>query len=154
MKDSVHDAVADLVATTTYHRCLVLVHTNSRRLEAVANELNTVYGWPHLNVGRELAASLFSGSHGPRRSDAARRWFETSLASAAPGPVLLSGIDLLFEPMLHLDVLPLLRQASRTTRLVVLWPGAFENGALAYAVPEHHHYRTWLRPEVSIVPLD
>jgi hypothetical protein len=150
---SVYDAVADLLATTAYHRCLILVHADTRRLEAVANELKTVYAWPRLNVGRELAAFLLSDLPA-HRSDAARRWLETFLASAQPGPVLLSEIDLLFEPTLHLDVLILLRQASRTTRLVVAWPGSLENGTLAYAVPEHHHYRTWLRPEVSIVTLD
>ena len=154
MNGSVHDAVAGFLTTTAYHRCLVLVHTDIRRLEAVVNELRTGYGWPRLNVGRELAAFLLSDSPGPKRADAARRWLETSLASAAPGPILLSDIDLLFEPTLHLDVLTLLRQASRTTRLVVAWPGTFENGTLAYAVPEHHHYRTWLRPEVRIVTLD
>jgi hypothetical protein len=153
MDTQVHEAVARFLLADAYHQCLLLVHADVQRLEAVANELETKYGWPRSHISRELAAFLLSNSPG-QRSDAARRWLETSLASAAPGPVLLSDIDLLFEPTLHLDVLTLLRQASRTTRLVVAWPGAFENGTLAYAVPEHHHYRTWLRPEVSIVTLD
>ena len=153
MDTQVHEAIASFLLATAYHKCLLLVHAEVQRLETVANELETEYSWPRLNVGRELAAFLLSVSP-EQRSETALRWLETSLASAAPGPLLLSEVDLLFEPTLHLDVLTLLRQASRTTRLVVAWPGTFENGTLVYAVPEHRHYRTWLRPEVSIVTLD
>lgn len=153
MNSELDSAVAALFNPNAYQPCLVLVHREIRRLETAAKEFAEREGWHHLSVGRELSAVLFSVP-ATERAYWARSWVETTLASAAPGPVFLSDIDLLFEPALHLDVLILLRQASRTTRLVVAWPGAFENGTLAYAVPEHHHHRTWLRPEVSIVTLD
>jgi len=68
-------------------------------------------------------------------------------------------IDILFEPTLALDPLHLLRETSRLRPLIVLWPGAFVKGVLAYASadPAHAHYRTWGRPELCpdcIIPLE
>jgi len=153
MSSEVDSAVANLLHPNAYHPCLLLVHPQIRRLEIAAQELANRDGWHHISAGRELAAALFS-EPAAERAYRAREWVETAIGAAAPGPLLLTEIDLLFEPSLHLDVLALMRQASRTTRLVVAWPGTFENGTLAYAVPEHHHYRTWPRPEVRIVTLD
>jgi len=153
MISKVDSAVAALLHPNAYHPCLFLVHPQIRRLETAAKGLASRDGWYHLSVGRELAAALFS-EPAAERAYRAREWVETAISAVAPGPLLLTEIDLLFEPTLHLDVLALLRQASRTTRLVVAWPGTFENGTLIYAVPEHHHYRTWPRPEVRIVTLD
>jgi hypothetical protein len=122
-------------------------------LEAAARELVKVYDWPHLSLGQDLAAALFS-MPAADRARRAHNWTATTIGAAAPGPLLLTEIALLFDPVLQLDVLALLQQASRATRLVVAWPGTFQNHVLAYAVPEHRHYRTWPRPEVSVVPLD
>jgi len=63
-------------------------------------------------------------------------------------------IDVLFEPTLKLDPLGLLRQFSRVTKLIVTWPGTYINDVLAYAVPEHSHYRTWRQPGIPVVVLE
>lgn len=78
-----------------------------------------------------------------------------SIASM-PNPVLCSGIDLLFEPRLKLDPLKLFQKVSQYTPLVVCWPGSYDKGKLAYAVPYHHHYREWstLDPSIFILGLD
>lgn len=68
--------------------------------------------------------------------------------ASPPGPLLVTQIDLLFEPSLGLDPLALLRSASRQRTLMVAWPGSYESGVLAYAVPEHSHYRTWPKPDL------
>ena len=73
------------------------------------------------------------------------------LGEEAPGPVLCTEIDLLFEPSLGLDPLALFRQVSRETALVVAWPGGWDGGGLTYATPEYGHYRAWERPNVSVV---
>lgn len=79
---------------------------------------------------------------------------KTHLREMSPGPILCTNVDLLFEPTLKLDPLRLMRDASRVTRLVVTWPGSYGDGVLAYAVPDHGHYRTWRKPEVFIKALD
>jgi hypothetical protein len=138
--------------TPAYHSCLLLVHPDIRRLEDAASELVSLYGWPRLSIGRDLSAALLA-EPSANYSYAARQWLETKLSQIAPGPVLCTEIDLLFEPALKLDPLGLLRQASRVTKLVVTWPGNYLDGTLSYAVPAHCHSRTWRQPEVAIACL-
>ncbi|MCP4537842.1 MAG: BREX-3 system P-loop-containing protein BrxF [Chloroflexi bacterium] len=76
------------------------------------------------------------------------------LSEMAPGPVLCTETDLLFEPTLKLDPLRLMRDASKVIRLVVAWSGSYTEDVLAYAVPKHGHYRTWRNPGVSISVLE
>jgi len=78
---------------------------------------------------------------------------KTHLGELSPGPVLCTEIDLLFEPTLELDPLRLLCDVGRVARLVVTWPGSYHHDVLAYAVPDHRHYRTWRNPEVSVTLL-
>lgn len=143
--------------STSHHRtgphgtapCLLVVHPDIRRLDHAAQEFLSTYGFPHLSVGQELSANLLAET--PRRRPLrANRWMKTRIGDLAPGPALCTEIDLLFEPTLSLNPLRLFKDASRITRLVVTWPGAYEGDVLAYAVPDHSRYRTWRRPEVAI----
>jgi hypothetical protein len=146
-----HNAITDFLCTS--HTCLLLVHPAVSKLEEAADQLLSVYDWPRLSVGRELSITLLSEPP-MRHSRAVRRWMKTRLGQMAPGPVLCTEIDLLFEPTLELDPLGLMRDVGRVTRLVVTWPGSYVDNVLAYAVPGHSHYRTWRRPEVFIKVLD
>jgi len=146
-------AIADFLANPDYRPCLLLVHPQIRRLTGAVNELLSTVGWPHLSVGRELAAVLLSEPP-QRRPRTARRWMASQLGQMAPGPVSCTEIDLLFEPTLELDPLGLLRDVSRVTRLVVAWPGSCADDVLAYAAPGHSHYRTWRKPHVSVAVLE
>lgn len=145
------NAVTDFLGTS--HTCLLLVHPGIRRLEEAANELLSLHAWPHLSVGRELTAALLS-ERPQLRSRTTDLWMRTRLGETAPGPVLCTEIDLLFEPTLGLDPLRLMRDVSRETRLVVTWPGSYLHSVLAYAVPGHSHRRTWRRPEVLVKALE
>ena len=139
--------------TSRTHRdragCLLLVHTEIERLEAAAEDIIRTTGWPRLSVGRELSAVLLPEPV-RARPRAARTWLDSALASLAPGPVVCSEIDLLFEPSLGLDPLLLFSGLCRRARLLVLWPGSYAGETLAYATPDHAHYREWRRPEVAI----
>jgi len=146
-----HNTVTDFLSMS--HTCLLLVHPEIQRLEDAADELLFTYGWPRLSVGRELSTVLLSETP-QRRSRTAHQWMPTRLGEMSPGPVLCTEIDLLFDPTLELDPLSLLRDAGRVARLVVAWPGSYQDGVLSYAVPGHNHYRTWRKPEVDIVVLE
>jgi len=146
-----HNTVTDFLRTS--HTCLLLVHPAVSRLEDAANELSSVYDWPRLSVGRELSAVLLSETPG-LCSRAARQWMKIHLREMAPGPVLCTEIDLLFDPTLKVDPLRLMRDVGRVTRLVVTWPGSYVDNVLAYAVPGHSHYRTWRKPEVFVKVLE
>jgi len=137
----------------TSQPCLLCVHRDVGRLADAAHKLLSIYGWPHLSVGTELSAVLLSETS-RHRSLVANRWFVTRLGDSAPGPVLCTEIDLLFHPTFDLDPLKLFCHVGRLTRLVVTWPGTYQDEVLSYAVPEHGHYRIWRKPTVPIVPLE
>lgn len=133
--------------------CLLLVHTDVRRLQEAAHALGNETGWPVLSVGSVLSKALLLEPD-QLRPRAARLQLETMLGEQAPGPALCIDVDLLFEPSLEMDPLAAFRNISRITRLVVAWPGNCSDGTLAYGVPEHAHYRAWRDPRVAIHTLD
>jgi hypothetical protein len=150
--NSLPATVQNFLNSSPYHPCLLLVHPRIERLQAVADELLSAYGWPSLSIGRELSEALLL-IEPKRRPQKAARWLEDRVNDFKPGPLLCTDIDLLFEPSLTLNPMTLLQSASRITRLVTLWPGTYEQGTLAYAVPEHAHYRTWRNPQLPIEAL-
>jgi hypothetical protein len=144
-------AIAEFLRTS--YTCLLLVSPEIRRLEHAADELLPVYPWPRLSLGQELSPVLLPVIP-QRRSREARRWMRTRSDELSPGPVLCTEIDLLFEPALELDPLRLLCDIGRVARLIVTWPGSYLHDVLAYAVPDHSHYRTWRNPEVYVTLLE
>ena len=121
--------------------CLLLVHPHIQVLERMSNEIQGL-GVAYLNVSKELSASLMAVSAG-ERSRFSQKWLNDALTSIQNGPVLCTCPDLLFDPSLEIDPLALFRQAARIIQLIVLWPGEYSENNLSYAVPEHHHFRTW-----------
>lgn len=140
-------AVSNFLASSSYHACLLLIHPEIIRLKTAVSHLNQTYNWPTLSVGLKLSQALLPIAP-KQRSRQANRILPRLAKEYAPGPLLCADIELLFEPSLSLDPLLLLRQISRQVTLVVAWPGTFQNGKLAYAVPEHAHYRTWDSPDL------
>jgi hypothetical protein len=130
---------------TLYHPCLLLVHSSMERLDTLANDLAAQYHWPLLNISHELSAALL-GVAEIRRPTSVASMFGQILRRQPADVLLCASIDLLFEPSLQLDPVQLLRQGSRQRRLIVLWPGSFVEGTLAYATREHAHYRIWSTP--------
>jgi hypothetical protein len=121
--------------------CLLLVHPNLQILERMYNEIQGL-GVATLNVSKELSTFLMSVSANDR-GRFSQKWLSDSLTSFQNGPVMCTCPDLLFDPSLEIDPLALFRQAARIIQIIVLWPGEYSANKLSYAVPEHHHYRTW-----------
>lgn len=144
-----------ILAQAQVYPCVLLVHTDVATLAQAAAHVEAQYGWPRLPVGLALSQALLDvpPRHRPRQ---AARFLRDAVTRLSPGPVLWVDVDLLFEPSLALDPLALARECSRVVPAVMLWPGAFVDGVLSYAVPAHAHYRTWRRTELGdrcIVPL-
>ena len=131
--------------TATYlqqsYDCLILVHPQIQVLEMVSTQIQGL-GFASFNASKELSTSLMPVSVS-ERSRFSQKWLVDSLASFSHGPVLCTCPDLLFDPLLKIDPLTLFRQAARIIQLIVLWPGEYSANTLSYAVPEHHHFRTW-----------
>lgn len=121
--------------------CLLLVHPNIQILEKLSTEIQGL-GLSHLNISKGLSTSLMTVS-ASERSRFSQKWLIDTLATFQRGPVLCTCLDLLFDPSLNIDPLSLIRQAARIKQLIVLWSGEYSANTLSYAVPEHHHFRTW-----------
>jgi hypothetical protein len=48
---------------------------------------------------------------------------------------LLTDIDVLFTPALHIEVVSQLRRTAQNTALIVAWPGRLAGGRLSYSLP-------------------
>lgn len=140
-------AVSNFLASNPYHACLLLIHPEIVRLKTAVSYLAETYQWPTLSIGLALSEALLPIAPQQRPRQAARTLPKLT-KEHAPGPLLCTDIDLLFEPSLALDPYMMLRQISRQMKLVVTWPGTYQDNVLAYAVPEHGHYRTWNAPDL------
>jgi hypothetical protein len=121
--------------------CLILAHPQVQILEKISNQLQGL-NFAYLNVSKKLSKVLLSVS-ATDSSRFSQKWLVDTLTSFQSGPVLCTCPDLLFDPSLEIDPLALFRQAARMNQLIVLWTGEYSTNTLSYAVPEHHHYRTW-----------
>jgi hypothetical protein len=144
---AIQTARSHFLTTRPNNACLHLVHPGIDYLQAAVRYLTTNYNYPRLAVGHILAETLLpvAPQQYPRQIG---QLLTQHVKNHAPGPLLCTDIDLLFEPAFSLDPLGLLRQISRQTSLIVTWPGAFSDNVLAYAEPEHAHYGTWTSPDL------
>ena len=150
-------AIDRFLAAQPFYPCCLLVHPDIGRLHDAGEELIGRHSWPALSLGLLLGEALLHVVP-ERRSAEVQHVIVGALRQPAPGPVVLTNIDILFEPALSLDPLRLLRDLSRVAPIIVTWPGSFVDGVLAYATadPPHAHYRAWRQPELCqdcIVPL-
>lgn len=131
---------------------VLIIHPDINTLYEEKKRLQNRFNWPIVSIGKDLSRDMLSGK--VTGVAAVQAWLIDQILGDAPGPVMLSEIDLLFEPSFSLDSLILFQRASRFANLVVLWPGMYSGEkVLAYAVPEHAHYRAWRNPDAAVFPL-
>ena len=121
--------------------CLVLANPQIQILDEISERIQSL-GIKHLNVSKELSANLLTIA-ADTRSRFSQNWLLEAVASFQNSPLLCTYLDLMFDPSFTIDPFSIFRQAARTKQIIVLWPGEYVNNMLSYAIPEHHHYRTW-----------
>lgn len=132
-----------------YYPCCLLVSKDVTVLTQAALEAQRLFAWPVISMDNTVCEPLLTLPIAAR-PEQVNGLLDTALRGYAPGPVLCTNTDVLFEPSLQLDPLPLFQRASRLLPLVVTWAGTFEHGRLSYAVPEHAHYHLWRNPDLCI----
>ena len=132
--------------------CIFIQNTSIMRLESISKDIIAELGIPELNIGQGLSEVLIKEvirDYSPQ----SEKWVKSRISEVPSPMICCTNIDLLFEPLLKLDPLVLFRQISRNKRLIVIWPGSFDNEILTYATPEHKHFRSWSKPDVDIISL-
>ncbi len=96
-----------------------------------------------LNVGSDLGRQFLAVPKSQRHLKATALLNELAGGHSGDGLVLFDNIELLFDRMLQLDPLDVLKRRGRTRRVVAAWPGELINNRLTYATmghPEHQDY--------------
>lgn len=129
-----------------YHRLVLLVGPMGSGKTRVLREVERLTGAPRVNLSLELSKRLLNLSQ-KERSQKAATVFQDMLSGfrredGTPfETVLLDNIEILFDASLELNALQLIQQVSRSTTLVVGWPGRVRDGFLTYAEPGHPEYQ-------------
>lgn len=148
--DAIVSAVQEVV--DSYHRLVLLAapiaQGKSERLASVARD----EGWPLLNLNQVVAAGLLEIT-ARERVIQCRRTLADAISSSGGRVVALDNIEMLFEDHLKQDPLRLLQSLSRTTTLVVSWPGDYNGQDLTFADPGHRDYRKYADPDVRILTM-
>ena len=126
------------------------INLSIEELHKVANWIVSEYHLPAITLNKELSQLLIRKQQA-NYSKEIIDWISQSINEIEEEPILLTDIDILFEPSFNLDPLVIFRQTSRNKNLLILWPGEFRNNKLSYATPEHAHYRNWGNPGIEII---
>ena len=97
-------AVVEFLAEHPDAACVLLVHPDVQVIQRNAEDLAAALGAQPVSVGKELSGALL-GEPSQARPRLARAWLLSTATRQAPGPIVLTDIDLLFEPAWALDPL-------------------------------------------------
>lgn len=135
-----------------YHRLVLLVAPIASGKSNRMRSLSSDRGWPLINVNQVLAERLLE-LDARERVIQCKRVLSDAIAGTDSQTVLLDNVEMLFEEHLQQDPLRLFQSLSRTTTLVVAWPGEFDGRYLGFADPGHRDYRRYHDPEARVVTM-
>ena len=96
-----------------------------------------------MNVGAALGKRLSLLPQRQRALQAFVAMRELADEHASGDLLLLDNIELLFDQMLKLDPLDLLKRHAHARRVVAVWPGELRGGRLIYAEIGHPEYQDY-----------
>ena len=119
-------------------------------LQKATNQIISEHQVPSFSLNKELS-QLLIGKPKANYSREILDWISSKTREIEKEPLLLTDIDILFEPSFELDPLAIFGQTSKNKKLLILWLGNFSKNNLSYASPDHAHYRNWANPGVEII---
>ncbi|TCS85722.1 hypothetical protein EDD65_1191 [Keratinibaculum paraultunense] len=105
-----------------------------------------------LHLGEILSKELLKidKSH---RNLAVETTLRQILASNDKRELIITDIDILFNPAYRLDVIKLFIQLARNRKIIVQWPGEIDFQYLIYSTPEYEDYRRYSIKDYDIICL-
>lgn len=94
-----------------------------------------------LHLGIALANALAEFPQRERHLQTGNMLRAIAQSHAPNGPLLIDGIELLFETSLKVNALDVLKRQSQARPVVAAWPGEWRNGRLTYATLGHPEYQ-------------
>nr|ADY58759.1 hypothetical protein Plabr_1143 [Rubinisphaera brasiliensis DSM 5305] len=149
-KTTLSDAIAQV--QRSFHRLVLVVGPTRSGKTPLLREVAEEQSCPILNVNLEFSQRMLDLPR-TRRAMKAGTIFKELVAENRGDLLILDNLEVLFDPILQLDPLRLLKSVSRNQSLVASWNGAWQNGALNYAEPDHPEYRLYRNVDVMVVPV-
>lgn len=136
------DRLIDEIAAM-HSKLILLVGRSGCGKTALMAELANRRGAKVMNVGAALGKRLAALPQRQRALQAFVALRELADEHASGDLLLLDNIELLFDQMLKLDPLDLLKRHARALRVVAVWPGELRDGRLSYAEIGHPEYQDY-----------
>ncbi len=130
-----------LDVTQLNSKLILLVGGSTQDRAALLRGLHDSGAPEPLHLGIAMAGPLAELSHRERNLQAGSLLRAAAQEHAATGPLLIEGVELLFDSSLRLNALDLLRRQAQARPVVAAWPGEWRDGRLTYAVPGHPEYQ-------------
>lgn len=146
-------------ASELYEKLVVLICPDRVQRVDILHQLAMLTNAKVMNVNLELASSLLEITHRQRKAQLSKTFEKAMTSFVASGEefgefILLDHIDILFEPVLEINPLSFLRQASRGRVVVTIWKGNLEDGMLTYGQPDHPAFRRYAAKDFLSIPFD
>ena len=130
-----------LDVTQLNNKLILLVGGSTQDRAALLRALHDTGASEPLHLGVALAVPLAELPHRERNLQAGSLLRAVAQEHAASGPLLIEGVELLFDSSLRLNALDLLRRQAQARPVVAAWPGEWRDGRLIYAVRGHPEYQ-------------
>lgn len=104
-----------------------------------------------LSIGEKLSSELRKYNKDERNSLVYQKVEE--IVKESTEKLILTNLDILFNPDYKLDILRLVVQLSKNKNLIIEWPGIYDNESLIYSKPEYLDYRRYLIKDYDILCL-
>lgn len=137
-------------AAGQYHRLVLLIAPSASAVQSIPPEYADCDDSKLINLNIELSKRLLDLAK-KERPARVNKLVQDIVADCQEDVVILTRIELLFEPSLQVDVIQLLKSISRNRNIVAVWPGRMSSETLSYANPGHREYRIYQRTETGAV---
>lgn len=125
------------------HKLILLVGGTAEGRTALLGALQAEHIAAPLHLGVALASALAELPQRERHLQTGTLLRAVAQSHSPSGPLLIDGIELLFDTSLKVNALDLLKRQSLARPVVAAWPGEWRNGRVTYATlghPEHQDH--------------
>ena len=122
-------------------KLILLVGGTPAERSALLGALQRSLNATPLHLGVLLASALTELPQRERHLQVGNLLREIAQSHPPTGPLLMNGVELLFDASLKVNALDLLKRQALARPVVAVWPGEWRNGRLTYAVLGNPEYQ-------------
>ena len=125
--------------STAYEKLAFVLVKNDNNIHLASEIIQKEFDVDIINISIELS-KLLGPEKETRYPFLVNKKLDEIIDKFSAEILVLRNIELLYEPILKLNVIQSLKNISRQRAIIVFWPGIFEDNYLIYATPAHPEY--------------